>query len=77
MRHCRVLPPLALGRELRTVGAVSVIMQRAGCIQRRMITRLSIAEPSTAADALQRPLRSRFQARLSASVRCQKVAESL
>jgi hypothetical protein len=25
------------------------------------------AEPSTAADALQRPLRSRFQARLSAS----------
>jgi hypothetical protein len=29
------------------------------------------AEPSTAADALQRPLRSRFQARLSASVRRQ------
>jgi hypothetical protein len=29
------------------------------------------AEPSTAADAFQRPLRSRFQARLSASVRCQ------
>jgi hypothetical protein len=28
-----------------------------------------LAEPSTAADALQRPLRSRFQARLSASVR--------
>jgi hypothetical protein len=27
------------------------------------------AEPSTAADAFQRPLRSRFQARLSASVR--------
>ena len=28
------------------------------------------AEPSTAADAFQRPLRARFQARLSASVRC-------
>jgi hypothetical protein len=30
------------------------------------------AEPSTAADAFQRPLRSRFQARLSAGVRRQK-----
>jgi hypothetical protein len=30
----------------------------------------SRAEPSTAADALQRPLRFRFRVRLSASVRC-------
>src|SRR6266850_1168062 len=34
-------------------------------------TRVHPAEPSAAADAFQRPLRSRFQARLSASVRCQ------